>query len=48
MGSIETFQRGFMVWAPGPKMIFLLAASTNNRVPQTLQTWRVYPDTFVE
>jgi hypothetical protein len=48
MGSIETFQRGFMVWATGPKMIFLLAASTNNRVPQTLQTWRVYPDTFVE
>jgi hypothetical protein len=48
MGAVESFQRGFMVFTPNPREIFVLAASTPARQPQVAQVWRAYTDRFSE
>src|SRR5690348_5733741 len=45
-GAIESFQRGYMVFTPDPREIFVLAATTPDRPAQILQAWRAYDDTF--
>jgi uncharacterized protein with LGFP repeats len=47
-GATEFFERGALVWTPEPREVFLLAATTADRIPQVLQVWRGYVDTFSE
>jgi len=47
-GATESFDRGALVWTPGPRQIFLLAAITPDRPQQVLQVWRGYADTFTQ
>ena len=47
-GATEYFDRGALLWTPGPHQIFLLATTTADRPQQVLQVWRGYADTFSE